>query len=119
MKNINVEKINNEVVSFIKERDWDQFHSIKNLSMALSVETSELVELFQWLKEEESNQVALNPKLKLKVEAEIADIFIYLLRIAMKSDIDIEAAVFSKIKQNSEKYPVDKAKGSAAKYTDL
>ncbi len=119
MKSINVEKINNEVSKFIEDRDWDQFHSIKNLSMALSVETSELVEIFQWLKESESNEVAINPKLKEKVEEEISDIFIYLMRIAIKSGVNIEDAVLSKIKKNSEKYPVGKAKGSAKKYTDL
>lgn len=119
MKSINVEKINNEVSKFIEERDWDQFHSIKNLSMALSVETSELVEIFQWLKESESNEVSTNPKLKEKVEEEISDIFIYLMRIAIKSGVNIEDAVLSKIKKNSEKYPVSKAKGSVKKYTDL
>ena len=119
MKSIDIEKINIEVSKFIEDRDWDQFHSIKNLSMALSVETSELVEIFQWLKESESNEVAENPKLKAKVEEEISDIFIYLTRIAIKSGIDIEQAVLSKIKKNSEKYPVEKAKGSAKKYNEL
>jgi NTP pyrophosphatase (non-canonical NTP hydrolase) len=119
MKTINVEKINAEVSKFIEERDWDQFHSIKNLSMALSVETSELVEIFQWLKEAESNEVSTNPKLKSRVEEEISDIFIYLMRIAIKSEVNIEEAVLSKIQKNSEKYPVEKAKGSAKKYTEL
>ena len=119
MKSINVQKINTVVSEFIKERDWDQFHSIKNLSMALSVESSELVEIFQWLKEDESNQVSSNEKLKSKVEEEIADIFIYLMRIAIKSEINIEEVVLNKIKKNSEKYPVDKARGSSKKYTDL
>ncbi len=118
MNSINVEKINNEVESFIKERDWDQFHSIKNLSMALSVEASELVEIFQWLKEDESNDVANNPELRIKVEEEIADIFVYLMRIAIKSGVDIEDAVHRKIKKNAQKYPVEKAKGSAKKYTE-
>lgn len=119
MKNINVEKLNNQVAKFIEEREWDQFHSLKNLAMALSVETSELVEIFQWLKESESNEVPNNPKLKAKVEEEVADIFIYLMRIAVKSNIDIEDIVLKKIIKNSEKYPVEKSKGSAKKYTDL
>lgn len=119
MKKINVEKINEEVESFIKERDWDQFHSIKNLAMALSVEISELVEIFQWLKESESNNIANDLDMKIKVEEEIADIFVYLMRIAIKSDVDIEEAVLKKLKKNAEKYPVDKAKGSAKKYTEL
>lgn len=119
MKNINVEKINQELDIFINDRDWDQFHSIKNLSMALSVETSELVEIFQWMKEEDSNKVANNEKLTQKVKEELADIFIYLLRISKKSNINLETAVLEKIKKNSEKYPVDKSKGNSKKYNDL
>jgi dCTP diphosphatase len=116
---INTEKINDVVENFIAAREWDQFHSIKNLSMALNVETSELLEIFQWMKEEESNEISKNPKLLMKVEEEIADIFIYLLRIATKSGVDIEQAVFKKINKNEEKYPVDKARGSAKKYTEF
>ncbi len=116
---IDTKKINDIVESFIVARDWNQFHSIKNLTMALNVETSELLEIFQWMREEESNLVPANPKLKVKVEDEIADIFIYLLRISIKSGIDIENAVLSKIKKNEEKYPVDKAKGSAKKYDEF
>ena len=119
MKTINTEKINQELDKFINDRDWEQFHSIKNLSMALSVEASELLEIFMWLTEEDSNRVAKNKNCKTKVSEEIADIFVYLLKIAKKSEIDIEEAVLSKIKKNSEKYPVDKAKGSAKKYTEF
>lgn len=119
MESIKLDKITKELDTFISERDWDQFHSIKNLSMALSVECSELVEIFQWLKEEESNSVATNSKLQLKVKEEIADIFVYLIQIARKSNIDIESAVLEKIKKNAEKYPVDKSKGISKKYDDL
>ena len=119
MQNINVEKINQELDRFILDRDWDQFHSIKNLSMALSVETSELVEIFQWMKEEDSNQVSIDEKLNSKVKEELADIFIYLLRIAKKSNINLEQVVLDKIKKNSEKYPVEKSKGNSKKYNDL
>lgn len=116
---IDVDKLNDILDKFISDRDWDQFHSIKNLSMALSVETSELVEIFQWLTEDDSNKVTESEKLKVKVEEELADIFIYLLRIAKKSNVDLEEAVISKIKRNSEKYPVEKSKGSSRKYTDF
>lgn len=119
MKSINIEKINSIVSKFIEDRDWDQFHSIKNLTMALSVETSELVEIFQWLKESDSNNVAQDPKMKEKVQEEIADIFIYLMRIAIKSEIDIEEVVLEKIQKNSLKYPVEKSKGSSKKYTEI
>ena len=119
MKKINIDRIDQKLDSFIKEREWEQFHSIKNLCMALAVETSELLEIFQWLKEEDSNKVSIDPKLKIKVEEEVADIFIYLLRIAKKSEIDIEKAILAKIIKNSKKYPVEKAKGSAEKYDQL
>ena len=87
--------------------------------MALTVESSELLEIFQWLSEADSNQVASNPKLKTRVEEEVADIFIYLLRVAEKSQIDIEKVALEKIRKNAEKYPVDKAKGNAKKYTEF
>lgn len=116
---LDIDLINSKVDKFIEEREWDQFHSIKNLSMALSVECSELVEIFQWLKEDDSNNVKNDPKLKARVEEELADIFVYLLRVAKKSEIDLEKVALAKIQKNLEKYPVEKAKGSAKKYTDL
>ena len=112
-------KIRAEISKFIEERDWDQFHSIKNLSMALNVESSELLEIFQWKTEADSNKVFSSPELKTKVEDELADIFVYLLRIADKSQIDLEGVVLKKIQKNALKYPVEKAKGSAKKYNEL
>ena len=82
---MDLKKINRKIKSFVKARDWDQFHSPKNLSMALSVEASELVEIFQWLKESDIKKVD-----KEKVADEIADIFFYLLRISQKMNVDIE-----------------------------
>lgn len=119
MKQLDLDKLMKELKVFAEERDWDQFHSVKNLSMALSVEVSELVEIFQWLSEEQSNSAKNDPKLKFKAEEEVADIFIYLLRIAGKLNIDLESVVKSKLKKNAEKYPVELAKGNAKKYTDL
>lgn len=118
MKPIDIPKIHNRIDEFISERDWDQFHSIKNLSMALSVEASELLEIFQWMKEEDSNKVSSAPVVKAKVEEELADIFVYLLRIAYKVNIDLENVVLDKIQKNSEKYPADKVRGSSKKYSD-
>lgn len=116
---MDLKKLNNEIEKFVTDRDWDQFHSVKNLSMALNVESSELMEIFQWLTEEQSNQVKNNPKLLTKVEDEVADIFVYLLRIVSKTNIDLEQAVLRKIQKNAEKYPVEKAKGNARKYDEL
>lgn len=107
------------VNSFAKERDWDQFHSIKNLSMALSVESSELMEIFQWMTEEESNLVKSNPEKYQKVQEEVADVFVYLLRIASKADIDLEQAVRSKMEKNKAKYPVELSRGNSKKYNEF
>lgn len=112
-----INKIKNILKKFSEDRDWEQFHSPKNLAMALSVEASELVEIFQWLTEEQSYN--LTDSKKQHTKEEIADIAIYLLRICMKLDIDLEDAILEKMKKNEEKYPVDKVKGSAKKYTEL
>lgn len=115
---IDLEKVLNSINDFSQERDWDQFHSIKNLSMALSVESSELVEIYQWISEEESNDMN-NTTIVSKAQDEIADIFIYLLRIADKLNINIEQAVYAKLAQNAAKYPVDKSRGNSKKYDEL
>ena len=101
---------------FAEERDWDQFHSPKNLSMALIAETAELIEHFQWLKEEESSLIQ-GDKLEA-VRMELADIQIYLIRIADKLNVDLLDAVEKKITINEAKYPVDKVKGQHKKYTE-
>ncbi|TRZ96654.1 MAG: nucleotide pyrophosphohydrolase [Deltaproteobacteria bacterium] len=98
---------------FAAERDWDQFHSPKNLAMALSVEASELLEHFQWLTEKQSSSL---PSEKLQqVREEIGDVLIYLTRLGDKLGIDILAAAFMKTEKNRVKYQIDKAKGSAKK----
>lgn len=119
MKNIDLLKLNSELELFVKERDWDQFHSLKNLTMALSVECSELVEIFQWMTEEESNGVTQDQITINKVQDEVADIFLYLMRILSKTNIDLESAVKSKMKKNAEKYPVALARGNSKKYSEF
>ena len=109
---MDIKEIQDKLAKFAEERDWDQFHSPKNLAMALTSEVGELNELFQWLTEEQSNNVDND-----EIRQEIADIFIYLLRLSDKLDIDIESAVREKIEINAKKYPVDLAKGNAIKYT--
>jgi NTP pyrophosphatase (non-canonical NTP hydrolase) len=105
------------IAAFAADRDWDQFHSPKNLAMALSVEAAELLEHFQWLTEEQSRTLA--PEKLAAVEAEMADVFIYLLRLSDKLGVDLMAAAERKLAANAEKYPVAKAKGNAQKYTEL
>lgn len=111
-----LELIRQRLREFANERDWDQFHSPKNLSMALSVEVSELVECFQWLTEEQS--YSLSVEQVNTVADEIADIQLYLVRLADKVGVDIGAALEQKIEKNETKYPVEKAKGSSKKYTE-
>ena len=102
---------------FAAERDWGQFHSPKNLAMALSVEASELLEHFQWLTEEQSS--ALPPEKLQQVREEIGDVLIYLTRLADKLGIDPLQAAVEKFEANRTKYPADKVRGSAKKYTEL
>jgi len=101
---------------FVAERDWDQFHSPKNLAMALSVEAAELVEHFQWLTEEQSRQ--LPPEKLAQVRDEMADVLVYLVRLADKLDVDLLAAAAQKIEKNALKYPAGKVRGSMKKYSD-
>jgi len=101
---------------FVDERDWQQFHSPKNLSMAMIVEAAELVEHFQWMTEQQSLQ--LTPEKKEMVSQEIADTFVYLLRIAEVLGIDLIDAANSKLEINALKYPVEKARGRNDKYTE-
>jgi dCTP diphosphatase len=102
---------------FAAERDWDQFHSPKNLAMALSVEAAELMELFQWLTEAQSR--ALAPEDHAKAADEIADVLLYLIRLADQLGIDPVAAAARKMIANERKYPADKARGNSKKYTEL
>ena len=101
---------------FVAERDWDQFHSPKNLAMALSVEAAELVEHFQWLTEAESRRLA--PAKLDEVRDEMADVLVYLVRLADKLDVDLLAAAAAKIEKNALKYPAATVRGSMKKYSD-
>lgn len=104
---------------FAQERDWDQFHTPKNLVMALSGEVGELNELFQWLTPDQSRSLMDNPVKAEAVRDELADILSYCLRLADQLGVDLEAALVAKMAKNASKYPVHLAKGSAAKYTEL
>jgi len=116
MNSLDLNDLKHCLRDFAEARDWEQFHSPKNLSMALSVEVSEIVEHFQWLTEEQSKNL---PKDKLaEVETELADTLIYLIRLADKLDVDLLKAANNKIEHNEKKYPVDKVKGCSKKYTE-
>lgn len=106
-----------ELRRFAKERDWDQFHSPKNLAAALSVEAGEVLEHFQWLTEAQSRDLPADKR--AQIELELADVLLYLLRLSDQLDIDLLDAANRKIKINAEKYPPDRARGSAKKYSEL
>jgi len=111
-----LDALRERIREFAAERDWDRFHSPKNLSMALAAEAGELLELFQWLTEEESR--TLDPAKLVQVRHELADVFIYLVRLADRVGVDLLDAAAEKIAINAEKYPVDRVKGDARKYSE-
>lgn len=113
---MNLNDIQQKLRKFAEDRNWEQFHSPKNLSMALAAEAAELLEIFQWLTEEQSNDIVNSEKEIAQVKEEIADVFIYLVRLADKLNIDIEKEVLAKITLNEKKYPVDLSKDNAVKY---
>jgi NTP pyrophosphatase (non-canonical NTP hydrolase) len=112
-------RLKREVISFRDERNWQKFHDPKNLSMALSVESSELQELFLWKSEDQIGELLLSESGGRRVREELADIFIYLLYISERCGIDLSDAVLDKIKINRKKYPVDKSYDSNRKYTEF
>jgi NTP pyrophosphatase (non-canonical NTP hydrolase) len=112
-----LESLRDDLRRFAAERDWDQFHSPKNLASALVVEAGELLEQFQWLTEEQSRNLTSDKA--IAVRKELADVLIYLLRLADKLHVDLLEASREKIVENAAKYPIEKSKGSIRKYTDL
>lgn len=111
-----METLRDTLRKFNTERDWEQFHSPKNLAMALMVETAELIEHFQWLTQEQSRN--LSSSKKEKISEEIGDILIYLVNLADKLDIDPVKAAMTKIDTNRQKYPVSKSRGKSFKYNE-
>jgi dCTP diphosphatase len=104
------------VRQFARERDWEQFHTPKNLVMALSVEVAELMEHFQWLKTGSEHE--LNDQQRIGIRHELADSLVYLIRLADCVNVDLRSAVIEKMQLNREKYPIDKVKGQSRKYSD-
>jgi NTP pyrophosphatase (non-canonical NTP hydrolase) len=111
MPNDTLEPLRQRLAQFAAERDWDQFHSPKNLAMALSGEAAEIIEHFQWLTEEQSRNLA--PEKQQAVSLELADVLIYLIRLADKLNIDLIAAAYTKIQINEIRYPTARVKGDA------
>jgi dCTP diphosphatase len=112
---MDTKRIQAQLAEFAQERDWDQFHSPKNLSMALAGETGELLEIFQWLTEDGSQRSALSDQQLQFATDELADILIYALRLADRLGIDLETAIAEKINKNAARYTVEAARGNAEK----
>lgn len=112
-----VEALQSAIREFARERDWEQFHLPKNLILALTGELGELAELFQWRTPEESDPTALEAETHAAVRAELADVFIYLLRLSDVLDVDLVEAARDKLALNAERYPVSEIRGSAEKRT--
>jgi len=117
MKNDSLDQLRQNLANFAADRDWDQFHSPKNLSMALIAECAELIEHFQWLTEEQSSELSVDKK--QAVGLEMADILIYLVRIADKLDIDLITMANEKIHLNETRFPIDKVRGKAGRGVDF
>lgn len=116
---VTIDDLRQQIRQFAAERDWEQFHAPKNLVMALVGEVGELTEIFQWLTAEESARVMSDPAQATHVREEIADVLAYLLRLADVLDVDIAEAFSEKMIKNAAKYPVEQARGSAAKYSEF
>ncbi len=112
-----LDTLKSRIREFVFSRQWERYHTPKNLAMALIVEAAELVERFQWLSPEES--AALEPERREQVRQEIADVLIYLTRLADLLDIDLLEAAADKLEINARKYPVEQARGNAAKYNEF
>lgn len=107
------------VLAFVQERDWEQFHNPKNLSMALAAETGELMEHFLWATPEQSAAIAADPAKRAKIADELADVVVYALEFANITGLDVAAAIDRKMAANAVKYPVEKARGRSDKYDEL
>lgn len=116
--NINVTLWKKKINHFVKEREWEKFHTPKNIASALSVEASELLEIFQWLTPEESVSIIKNKKINKAISEELSDILVYTIRLADLLKIDLNKSMARKFKINKEKYPKHKVRGSAKKYTE-
>jgi NTP pyrophosphatase (non-canonical NTP hydrolase) len=112
-------ELTERLIAFRDARDWKKFHSLKNLLLSLSLEAAELLELAQWQTDEELEARLNEPEIQARLKEECADIFLYLLLIAERAGFDLAQAGADKIERNGQKYPVEKARGTAKKYTEL
>jgi dCTP diphosphatase len=115
---VDLDELRREVAQFAKDRDWDQFHSVRNLVLAMIGEVGEVAEILQWTDDDKVTEL-LNDGGRERLAEELADVLLYLVRIADRSGVDLSQAVRDKLNSNAQKYPEDKVRGSAKKYTEL
>jgi len=118
-KNTTIEELKRLVQEFCEVRDWDQFHNPKDLAIGISTESNELLDLFRFKTEEETNEMFKNKNKTLQIEEELADTLFFVIRFAQKYQIDLCKALVEKMKKNDENYPVDKIKGKNLKYNEI
>lgn len=116
---VSLDELTERLIAFRDERDWRQFQSLKDLIVSLNLEAAELLELTQWKAEQSFETLAQTPAMNARIAEECADVLLYLLLITERAGIDLLSAASDKISRNAEKYPVEKARGSARKYTDF
>jgi NTP pyrophosphatase (non-canonical NTP hydrolase) len=116
---ISIRELKEKVREFCEARDWDQFHGPKDLAIGVITEASELLEHFRFLSEEESMELLKNPQQREEIEDELADVLFFLLRFCQRFDVDLDRALIRKMEKGEKKYPVEKARGSNRKYTEL
>jgi NTP pyrophosphatase (non-canonical NTP hydrolase) len=114
-----IAELKKRILAFARERDWEQFHAPKNLSMALAAEAAELMEHFLWASPEKSREIAGDPAKRQMIAEELADVVIYALEFANSTGLDVAGAIEAKMAANARKYPVEKARGRADKYNEL
>jgi NTP pyrophosphatase (non-canonical NTP hydrolase) len=118
-KETNIQVLKDQIKDFCEKRDWDQFHGAKDLAIGVITESSELLEHFRFKSEKEVEELFKNPEKREHISEEMADVMYFLLRLAQKYDVDIADALNKKLDKNEKKYPIEKAKGSNKKYTEL
>ncbi len=114
-----LDDLTRRLIAFRDARDWRRFHSLKNLMLSLNLEAAEILELAQWKSDDETETAAADPEFRARLAEECADVLLYLLLICERAGVDLEAAARAKIERNADRYPVDKARGNARKYTEL
>ena len=112
-------ELKKKIQKFVDDRDWTKYHNPKDLAISIAIEASELMELFQWVREDELKKILDDPSKLTRLEEELADIMIYCLSLANVINMDVTQAVTKKVSKNEEKYPVERIRGSYKKYTEL